>query len=132
MRQFESRSLAMHLVSLVACAALCTAGCASSGRTLGTDPETWANSISVGDHLRVLTKSGIEKDVVVTAVDKSGISDNKEFIPYSHIQSIWVLPTSSASSGNTALIIVLTAVVVAALLSLVNSEIDKGFVHPAQ
>jgi len=131
MRQFESRSVVRQSVFVIACAALCTAGCASSGRTLGTDPETWANSISIGDHLSVLTNSGNEKDVHVTAVNKSGISDNKEFIPYGDIQSIRVLPSNSGDSGNI-MLVVLTIVVVAAIASLVSSEVDKGFVQPAQ
>jgi hypothetical protein len=132
MRQFESRSFAIHLVYLVACAALCIAGCASSGTTLGADPEDWANSISVGDHLKVLTKSGNERDLHVTAVNKSGISDNKEFIPYNDIQSIRVLPSSSGGSGNTALVVMLTVVVVAVFASLLKSEVEEGFIQPAQ
>ena len=122
----------MHLVFLIASAALCNAGCASSGTTLGTNAETWASSISVGDHLRVLTKSGNERDVYVTAVDKSGISDNKEFISYNDIQSIRVLPSSSGGSGNTALVIMLTVVVVAVFASLLKSEVEEGFIQPAQ
>ena len=122
----------MHLIFLVACAALCAAGCASGGRTLGTDPETWANSISVGDHLNVKTNSGIEKDVYVTVVNKSGISDNNEFIPYSDIQSIRILPNKSERSGNTALVIVLCVIVVAALASLLKSEVEEGFVRRAR
>ena len=132
MRQPESSSLAGQLVFLIACIALCTAGCASSGRTLGTDPETWANSISIGDHLSVVTNSGDEKDIYVTAVNKKGISDNKEFIPYTDIQSIRVLPRNSGGSGSTTPVVVLTIVVILALVSLLKSEVEEGFIQPAQ
>lgn len=131
MHQFESGSAVRQLVFLIACVALCTVGCVSSGRNLGTDPETWANSISIGDHLSVLTNSGDEKDVYVTAVNKSGIADSKEFIPYSDIQSIRVLPSNTGDSGTITLV-VLAIVVVAAIASLVKSEVEGGFIRPAQ
>jgi hypothetical protein len=131
MRQFESGSALRQSIFVIACVALCTAGCASGGRTLGTDPDTWANSISIGDHLSVLTKAGNEKDVYVTAVNKSGISDDTEFIPYGDIQSIRVLPSNSGDSGTITLV-VLTIAVVALLSSLLKSEIDKGFINPSQ
>ena len=131
MHQFESGSAVRQWVFLIACVALCTAGCVSSGRNLGTDPETWANSISIGDHLSVLTNSGDEKDLYVTAVNKSGISDNKEFIPYGDIQSIRVLPSNTGDSGTITLV-VLAIVVVAAIASLVKSDVEKGFIQPAQ
>lgn len=131
MHQLESRSVVRQLVFLIACVALCTAGCVSSGRNLGTGQETWANSISIGDHLSVLTNSGNEKDVYVTAVNESGISDNEEFIPYGDIQSIRVLPSNSGDSGSITLV-VLTIVVIAAITSLVKSEVEKGFIQPAQ
>ena len=88
--------------------------------------------MSVGDHLNVKTNSGIEKAVYVTVVNKSGISDNNEFIPYSDIQSIRILPNKSERSGNTALVIVLCVIVVAALASLLKSEVEEGFVRPAR
>lgn len=111
---------------------MCAAGCANSGRTLGADTDTWANSISIGDHLSVLTNSGDEKDLYVTAVNKSGISDNQEFIPFSDIQSIRILPNNSRGSSSTAIMIVLTVVVVAALAVLLESEVKEGFIQPAQ
>ena len=132
MRQLEFCGFVRQLVFLIACTALCTAGCASSGRTLGTDADTWANSISIGDHLSVLTNSGGEKDIYVTAVNESGISGNKEFIAYSDIQSIRVLPSNSGGSGSTTLVVMLTIIVVAAIASLLKSEVEKGFVQPTQ
>lgn len=131
-RQFESGSFIVQLVFLVACAALCTAGCVNSGRMLGANPETWASSINIGDHLSVTTTSGNEKDVHVTAVTKSGITDNQDFIPFSVIQSIRVLPSKSARSGVTLPLVILTIAVVALLVSLVESEIEEGFIQPAQ
>jgi len=79
----------------------------------------------------VLTNSGDEKDLYVTAVNKSGISDNKEFIPYGDIQSIRVLPSNTGDSGTITLV-VLAIVVVAAIASLVKSDVEKGFIQPAQ
>jgi len=127
-----SRSFITQLVSLVACAALCTAGCASGNRTLKGGPETWATSISVGDQLSVFTHSGREKGVSVTKVDESGIYDGKAFIPYSDIQSIRVLPGESGIWGNTAILVVITVAVVAVLASLVENEIDEGFIQDAR
>ncbi len=129
MRQSQSSTFAMQLVVLVASAAMCVAGCANSGRTLDGDPETWASSISVGDHLNVITNSGDENEVYVTEVNESGISTNNEFIAYSDIQSIQIIGDGSGGSGSNALVIILTIAAVAVLVSLVESEVEKGFIN---
>lgn len=132
MRPLKSIGFATDAIAVVACACLCLAGCANSRTGLEDGPELWASSIHVGDQLRVTTHAGQVKDISVTVVDDSGISSSDGFISFSDIRSIQVINDASGGAGTTVILIVLGIIIVAGLASLITSEIDEGFIQPAQ
>ena len=132
MRSLKSISFTTDVIAVVACECLCLAGCANSRPRLADGPESWASSIHVGDQLRITTHAGEVKDISVTVVDDSGISGSDEFIPFSEIKSFQVINGASGGAGTTVLLIVLGIIVVAGLASLITSDIEEGFIQPAQ